>query len=491
MNTGQHFLFATFFIYLLILLIIGWFAWRNTHNLADYILGGRKLGRWTAALSAGASDMSGWLLLGLPGFAYLAGFEAIWIAIGLLIGTSLNWWLVAPRLREYSVIKNNALTLPEFFEYHFNDQSHSLRLISAVCILFFYVFYTSSGLVAGGKLFESVFGLPYHWAVFAGTLAILIYTVFGGFLAVCWTDLFQGLLMFLALVFVAFGSLKLAGGWDITLATMRIVDPSLLDLWHTTNMQPLTIITISSLLGWGLGYFGQPHILTRFMAIDSVKNISSARWIAILWTGICLIAAITVGFTGIAVLETPLTGSNVEKVYIELIAYILHPVPAGICLAAILAAIMSTADSQLLVASSAVTEDIYRTFIKQNASQKDLVNMGRSTVIITALLAMWMAMEYEQNVLELVAYAWAGFGAAFGPALLLVLYWKGCTCRGAIAGIITGGLTVILWHKQAGGIFDLYELIPGFLLAALANIFVSYLDRPGNKSAPLNSSATY
>lgn len=490
MNTGQHYLFVTFGIYLLILFIIGWFAWRNTHNLADYILGGRKLGRWTAALSAGASDMSGWLLLGLPGFAYLAGFEAIWIAAGLLIGTCLNWWLVAPRLREYSEINNNALTLPEFFEYHFNDKSHALRLISAVFILFFYIFYTSSGLVAGGKLFESVFGLPYDWAVFAGTAAILIYTVFGGFLAACWTDLFQGLLMFLALVFVAMGSLKLAGGWDITVATMRIVDPSLVDLWHTTNMQPLTIMTICSLLGWGLGYFGQPHILTRFMAIDSVHNISPARWIAIFWTGICLAAAIVVGFAGIAVLETPLNGSDVEKVYIELIAYILHPVPAGICLAAILAAIMSTADSQLLVTSSAITEDVYRTFIRQHASQQDLVRMGRTTVILTALLAMWMAMEYEQNVLDLVAYAWAGFGAAFGPALLLALYWKGSTFRGAIAGIITGGLTVIVWHQLDGGIFTLYELIPGFMLAALVNIIVCQLDRTDSKLSPQNQSTT-
>jgi len=491
MNNGQLYQWAIFGIYLLVLFLIGWFAWRHTHNLADYILGGRRLGRWTAALSAGASDMSGWLLLGLPGFAYLAGFEAIWIAAGLLAGTSLNWWLVAPRLREYSERKNNALTLPEFFEYHFNDQSHVLRLLSAVFILFFYIFYTSSGLVAGGKLFESVFGLPYHWAVFAGTAAILIYTVFGGFLAACWTDLFQGLLMFCALVFVATGSLKLAGGWDITVATMRIVDPSLVDMWHTTNMQPLTIITICSLLGWGLGYFGQPHILIRFMAIDSVSNISSARWIAISWTGICLTAAIVVGFAGIAVLETPLNGSDVEKVYIELIAYILHPVPASICLAAILAAIMSTADSQLLVASSAVTEDVYRTFFRQHASQQDLVRMGRATVILTALLAMWMAMEYEQNVLELVAYAWAGFGAAFGPALLLVLYWKGCTRSGAIAGIFTGGLTVILWHKLEGGIFDLYELIPGFLLATLVNIIFSLLDRTGNKLSPQNQLTTH
>jgi sodium/proline symporter len=490
MNSGQFYLYATFAVYLLILLVIGWFAWRSTHNLADYILGGRKLGRWTAALSAGASDMSGWLLLGLPGFAYLAGFDAIWVAAGLLVGTSLNWWLVAPRLREYSVLKNNALTLPEFFEFHFNDQTRSLRLVCAAFILFFYVFYTSSGLVAGGKLFESVFGLPYHWAVLTGTAAILVYTVFGGFLAVCWTDLFQGLLMFFALVFVALAGLKLAGGWEITMTTMRIVDPALVDMWHTGNMQPLTLMSICSLLGWGLGYFGQPHILVRFMAIETVSHIASARWIAILWTGICLAAALVVGFASIAVLETPLRGSDAEKVYIELIAYILHPVPAGICLAAILAAIMSTADSQLLVASSAVTEDIYRACFRKHASQQNLVNMGRTTVLLTALVAMWLAMEYQQNVLELVAYAWAGFGAAFGPALLLMLYWKKSTRTGAITGIITGGLTVILWHKLEGGIFDLYELIPGFLLAVLMNLTVSLLDHPGKDSKLQNRYTT-
>lgn len=491
MNSSQYYLLATFVVYLLILFVIGWFAWRNTHNHADYILGGRRLGRWTAALSAGASDMSGWLLLGLPGFAYLAGFEAIWIAAGLLAGTCLNWWFVAPRLREYSVASNNALTLPEFFEHHFNDHTHSLRLIAALFILFFYIFYTSSGLVAGGKLFESVFGLPYTWAVFTGTAAILIYTVYGGFLAACWTDLFQGLLMFFALVFLSLVGLKLAGGWDITVATMRVVDPSLIDMWHTVNMQPLNIMAICSLLGWGLGYFGQPHILTRFMAIDSVNNISSASWIAIIWTATCLAAALLIGYTGIALLETPLKGSDAEKVYIELIALILQPVPAGICLAALLAAIMSTADSQLLVASSAITEDVYRTYFRQCATQQDLVRMGRITVIVIALLAMLLAMKYEQNVLELVAYAWAGFGAAFGPALLLILYWKGSTRRGAIAGIISGGLTVILWHRLEGGIFDLYELIPGFLLAILVNIIVSLLDNTGNNLTQQYQSTTY
>jgi sodium/proline symporter len=481
MNNSQYSLYATFAVYLLILFVIGWFAWRNTHNHADYILGGRRLGSWTTALSAGASDMSGWLLLGLPGFAYLAGFEAIWIAAGLMAGTCLNWWFVAPRLREFSEASNNALTLPEFFEHHFNDHTHSLRLVSALFILFFYIFYTSSGLVAGGKLFESVFGLSYTWAVFAGTTAILIYTVCGGFLAACWTDLFQGLLMFFALVLLSLAGLKLAGGWDITVATMRVVDPSLIDMWHTVNMQPLSIIAICSLLGWGLGYFGQPHILIRFMAIDSVSNISSAGRIAIVWTTTCLAAALLVGFTGIALLETPLMGSDTEKVYFELIALILHPVPAGICLAALLAAIMSTADSQLLVASSAITEDVYRTFFRQQATQQNLVRMGRFSVLIIAILAMLLALQYEQNVLDLVAYAWAGFGAAFGPALLLSLYWQGSTRWGAIAGIISGGLTVVLWHRLDGGIFELYELIPGFLSAILANIIISLLDNTVKK----------
>ncbi len=478
MLSEQNTIFVTFCLYLLLMFVIGWFAYRQTHNLADYILGGRRLGRWTTALSAGASDMSAWLLLGLPGYAYLAGFEAIWIAVGLLVGTWLNWLIVAPRLRQYSESAGNALTLPEFLEHRFNDNTHMLRVISAFFILLFFIFYTSSGLVAGGKLFESVFDLPYTWAVFTGTVAILIYTTIGGFLAVSWTDLFQGLLMALALVLVALIAMHNLGGWSITFSTMRVVDPTLTNMLHTTESETLSIISILSLLGWGLGYFGQPHILVRFMAIRSTHIIPAARRIAVSWTALSLVAAIFVGFTGIGLLESPLSDADSEKVFIEMVSYLFHPVPAGICLAAILAAIMSTADSQLLVASSAFTEDFYQAIFRKHADQHELILIGRVAVIIIAIIAFFLALAHEQKVLDLVAYAWAGFGAAFGPTLLLTLHWRGITRLGALAGIMVGGITVIIWHRLDGGIFALYELVPAFILAFVAIIIISVICKP-------------
>jgi sodium/proline symporter len=477
MPPGQPAIITTFCLYLLLMFAIGVYACLQTRNLADYILGGRRLGRWTAALSAGASDMSGWLLLGLPGFAYAAGFDAIWIAAGLLAGTWLNWILVAPRLREYSEALGNAITLPEFFEYRFRDTSHGLRLVSAFFILFFYVFYTSSGLVAGGKLFESVFGLSYSWAVITGTLAILIYTVTGGFLAVSWTDLFQGLLMAFALVLAALVAMAFAGGWSATLDSMRAVDPALTDIFHTAGGETLSVIMVISLLGWGLGYFGQPHILVRFMAIHAGRSIPASRRIAVTWTAVSLAAALVVGFTGVDLIAVPLRGSDTEKVFIEVVTLLFQPVPAGICLAAILAAIMSTADSQLLVASSTLTEDIYQSIFRRTAEQRELVRVGRITVTVLALIASLLALRHEQKVLDLVAYAWAGFGAAFGPVLLLALHWQGMTRLGAVTGMITGSLTVILWHRLDGGMFSLYELVPGFFLALLTGIVFSLIEK--------------
>ena len=472
MTTDNAIILFTFFIYLLLVFVIGYIAWQRTKNIADYFLGNRSLGRYTSALSAGASDMSGWLLLGLPGFAYAAGLQAIWIAAGLFLGTYLNWRFVAPRLREQSERLNNALTLPEFFEYRFNDKSHYLRYITAFFILIFFIFYTSSGLVAGGKLFESVFNLPYHWAIIAGTVAILLYTTLGGFLAVSWTDLFQGLLMALALVLAAIIALKSIGGWTITMNAMRVVDPALLQLFYISEGTTFSAITILSLLGWGLGYFGQPHILVRFMAVKSSSIIPDARIIAMVWTGICLAAALLVGFTGIGLLDMQLAGVDSERVFIEMVTLIFHPVPAGICLAAILAAIMSTADSQLLVASSAFTEDFYVSLTKRQLSQKHLVLIGRLAVIVIAVIAAILALQQEQKVLDLVAYAWAGFGASFGPVLILSLYWDNMTRNAALAGILTGGITVMIWHQLSGGIFELYELVPGFLFALISSMAI-------------------
>ncbi len=474
MSPDQNYLLITFTLYLLLMLGIGVFAWSKTNSLSDYILGGRKLGYWTTALSAGASDMSAWLLLGLPGYAYVAGYEAIWIAVGLMLGTTLNWFLVAPGLRQQSEAMDNALTIPEYFENRFQDKTHTIRTISAILILFFFIFYTSSGLVAGGKLFESVFNLPYHWAVLTGTVAILVYTTLGGFLAVSWTDLFQGLLMSLALVITAFYALDMSGGWQATRSAMTMHNIALTDLFLTVDNQMLGNIGIISLLGWGLGYFGQPHILTRFMAIRSHTMIPSARNIALVWTTVSLTCALLIGFSGIALAEINLIGADSEKVFIEIVQLLFHPVPAGICLAAILAAIMSTADSQLLVASTAFTEDLYQTLFKKEASQTNLILIGRIMVVFIALLACFMALNQKETVLSLVAYAWAGFGAAFGPVLLLSLYWRKLTLKAAVSGIITGAVAVIVWHQIDGGIFELYELVPAFLLSSTACVTLSY-----------------
>lgn len=473
MSPDQNYLLITFTLYLLLMLGIGVFAWTKTNSLSDYILGGRKLGCWTTALSAGASDMSAWLLLGLPGYAYVAGYEAIWIAVGLMMGTTLNWFLVAPGLRLQSEAMGNALTIPEFLENRFQDKTHAIRTISAIFILFFFIFYTSSGLVAGGKLFESVFNLPYHWAVVTGTVAILVYTTLGGFLAVSWTDLFQGLLMSLALVITALYALDMSGGWQATQSAMTLHNIALTDLFLTLDNQTLSKIGIISLLGWGLGYFGQPHILTRFMAIRSHTMIPRARNIALVWTLVSLSCALLIGFSGIALAEINLTGTDSEKVFIEIVQLLFHPVPAGICLAAILAAIMSTADSQLLVASTAFTEDLYQALFEREVSQTRLIAIGRIMVVCIALLACLMALHQEETVLGMVAYAWAGFGAAFGPVLLLCLFWKKLTLRGAIGGIIIGATTVILWHQLDGGMFTLYELVPAFFFSAIGCVTLS------------------
>ena len=466
---------ATFIVYICLMMLIGYLAWRRTKNLSDYILGGRRLGSWVTAMSASASDMSGWLLLGLPGYAYAAGLEAGWIALGLLVGTYFNWRLVAARLRHYSVIAGESQTLPEFFENRFHDETRLLRTVSAIFILLFFLFYTSSGLVAGGKLFNAVFELPYHWAVTAGALVIVGYTFFGGFLAVSWTDLFQGLLMALALLIVPFIAISGLGGWDVTLSTVSETNPALLNALTDVKNEPLGLLAIISLMAWGLGYFGQPHILARFKAIRSVSEIPAARRIAVSWVSITLICAVLVGLVGIGYLEQPLQGADTEKVFILLVDALFHPVVAGLCLAAILAAIMSTADSQLLVSAAALTSDLYKPFFRRAASEQELIWTGRIAVLVIAMIGLVLAWDPERKVLDLVAYAWAGFGAAFGPTLILSLYWRRMNHYGALAGIIVGGLTVVIWKQLSGGLFDLYEIVPGFIFSMLSIVVISLL----------------
>ncbi len=468
----------TFVAYLLLMLVIGWFAWRQTNDLADYILGGRRLSYWVAALSAGASDMSGWLLLGLPGYAYSAGLEAAWLATGLLIGTYLNWRIVARRLRAYSEAADNALTLPEFFEQRFADRTRLLRVISALFILLFFLFYTSSGLVAGGKLFETVFGMPYQYAVVAGAAAVLAYTFFGGFLAVSWTDVAQGLLMLAALIVVPVTAISAAGGWDSMLSELQRRSPQALNAFSDRDGNPLTFVAIASLLGWGLGYFGQPHILARFKAIRRTAQVPAARRVAVTWSALTLIGATLVGIVGSVYLQQPLRGPDTETVFMVLVSVLFHPLVAGVLLAAILAAIMSTADSQLLVSSSALAEDFYKALFRRQARPGELIAVGRAAVVVIACLATWLALDPHSQVLDLVAYAWAGFGAAFGPTLLLALFWPRMNVAGALAGIVVGGVTVMVWRGLEGGWFDLYELIPGFVFSTLAIVVVTLLTPP-------------
>ena len=466
----------TFIVYLAFMLAVGTHFYRRNESLSDYLLGDRRLNKWVAALSAQASDMSGWLLLGLPGYAYLQGMEAIWIALGLGAGTYLNWRFVARRLRHYTEAAGNAITLPDYFANRFNDQGRLLRTSSAVFILMFFLIYTASGFVAGAKLFESIFGLPYHSALLIGVAVIIAYTALGGFMAVSWTDFFQGIIMFFAIIAVPFLALQVSGGFEPTVQTLQQADSGFLDPFTTSQSQAFAPIAILSLAAWGLGYFGQPHILTRFMAIRSLRDVAPARRIAMVWVVISLTGALMVGMVGKAYLPEALSGSDSEKIFMVLVDQITHPLVGGILLAAVLAAIMSTADSQLLVTSSALTEDLYRVLFRPNASDRELVWVSRGTVVAVATIACLIALNPGRSVLNLVAYAWAGFGATFGPLVLMSLYWTRMTRNGAIAGIFGGGTTVLVWKRLEGGWFDLYEIVPGFLVSIACIVVASLID---------------
>lgn len=466
---------VTFCVYLVVIMAIGLIFYRRTGDLRDYVLGGRRLGGAVAALSVGASDMSGWLLLGLPGALYVSGMNQVWIAAGLSIGAYLNWQFVAKRLRNHTEMAGDAITLPDYLEKRFNDRSKVLRLTSAILILVFFTFYTSSGLVSGAILFEKSFGLDYSTALYVGTLVIVAYTFLGGFLAVSWTDFFQGTLMFFALVIVPIVALEELGGWTLTVSRIAAMDPKFLDI-HAD----MTVMTTISLMAWGLGYFGQPHILVRFMAIRSDRLIPRARLIGMTWMVISLYGAIFTGFVGMAYFaESPL--QNPETVFIALSQALFNPWMGGTLIAAILSAIMSTVDSQLLVCSSAIVEDFYRGILRRRAGQRELVWIGRSAVIVIAILAVLIAGDPKRRVLALVAYAWAGFGATFGPVIILSLIWKGVTRNGALGGMVLGAGTVIVWKQLHGGIFDLYEILPGFVLGWVGIVVLSLLGKRGDE----------
>jgi sodium/proline symporter len=466
----------TFIAYFVILLAIGFCFYRKSSSIEDYLLGGRGMGSWVTALSAQASDMSGWLLMGLPGAIYLAGMGQVWIAIGLFIGTVLNWMLVSARLRIYTQ-KTNAITLPCFFEARFKDPTGLLRIVSAIIILIFFAIYASSGLVATGKLFESTFGVQYHVAVVIGGFIIIAYTFLGGFMAVCWTDLLQGALMVLAIVVVPVLTYHRAGGMDAISKAMELKDisPGLLPEADTL---PMALCMIVSSMAWGLGYFGQPHILVRFMSIKSVDKIPKSMTIAIIWVLLSLSGAVFVGFIGIAMYDN-LSGGQEEKVFIYMIRDLFNPWFGGILLAAIFSAIMSTIDSQLLVSSSALSEDFYCKAIKKQATEKEIVWVGRVCVIIISIIALVMAIDRDNTILEIVSYAWGGFGAAFGPLVLFALFSRKTSWQSALAGMVTGTVVLVLW-KQIGLSDKMYEIVPGFaancLTIVLFNLIIGQKD---------------
>lgn len=473
----------TFIAYSALMLFIGFYFYRKNKSTEDYFLGGRSLGPVVSALSAGASDMSGWLLMGLPGALYVNGFVESYIAIGLSIGAFLNWIFVAKRLRIYTSVIANSITIPDYFETRFDDDKHILRIICAIVILVFFTFYVSSGLVGGAKLFESTFGIDYTHALTTGTIIIVLYTFLGGYKAVCWTDMIQGLLMISALIIVPLVMLSNLGGYEAAISIVQEIKPQNLSMG-----EGVSLLTIISALAWGLGYFGQPHILVRFMSIRSTKEIPTATIVGISWMVISLIGACFIGILGIAyVHKFNLTLQDPEKIFIVMSQLLFNPWIAGILLSAILAAIMSTASSQLLVSSSTLAEDFYRRIFKQNASSQMVMRLGRIGVLLVALIAFLISTDKNSSVLSIVAYAWAGFGASFGSVMLFSLFWSKMTRMGAIAGMVTGAVVVVAWKNYLAGAlnFPIYEIVPGFVCASLVIIIVSLMTkvRPGTQKA--------
>jgi sodium/proline symporter len=468
-------------LYMLGMLWIGYYAYKRTTDLSDYMLGGRNLGPAVTALSAGASDMSGWLMMGLPGAMFSQGLSAAWIVVGLTLGSYANWLYVAPRLRTYTEVASNSITIPAFLENRFEDGSNVLRLVSGIVIMVFFTFYVSSGIVSGAVLFQNTFNMDYHTGLWLITGVVVAYTLFGGFLAVSLTDFVQGLIMVLSLIMVPAVTLTHSGGFANTLDVIHQVNPSYMDLFKGT-----TWMGIVSLLAWGLGYFGQPHIIVRFMAISNVKEIKKARRIGMSWMIFSVVGAMLTGFFGIAYYTTNgLKISNPETVFIELGKILFTPILTGFLIAAILAAIMSTISSQLLVTSSSLTEDVYKTFFRRKATDKELVFTGRLSVLIVAIVASILAYNQNETILSLVGYAWAGFGASFGPVILLSLFWKRMNKWGALLGIIVGALTVIVWTRFPFLKSNLYEIVPGFA-ANLITIYIVSLLTPKPSSTIQN-----
>lgn len=474
-------------VYLAVVLAIGFWSSKKNKNVDDFYLGGRKLGPLVTAMSAEASDMSSWLLMGLPGLAYLCGIaEASWTAIGLIIGTYLNWLIVAKRLRKYSS-KINAITVPDFFSNRFKDDKNILACISAIVIIIFFVPYTASGFAACGKLFETLFGADYHTAMIISAVVIVGYTCLGGFLAASTTDLIQSIVMSIALVVVLGFGVYTAGGFEQVAENARAIS-NYISMVSTTDGNGGAVefgaMKIISTLAWGLGYFGMPHILLRFMAIEDSKKIKTSRRIATVWVVISMAVAIFIGVVGLAMsnVEPSMVLKDSETVVISisnLLAKngVIAALAAGVIIAGILASTMSTADSQLLTAASAVSQNIVVSTFKKKLTAKQNMIWARGTLLVISIIAVFFAWDKDSSVFKIVSFAWAGFGGAFGPLMLFALFWKRTTKWGALAGMVSGGVSVIAWHYLQGGIFEIYELLPAFIISSLFIVVVSLLTK--------------
>ena len=467
---------TTFIVYIFAMIVIGLYAARSTSSLKDYVLGGRSLGKVITGLSAGASDMSGWLLMGLPGALYVAGISQAWIAIGLTIGSWCNWKFVAARLRSFTQNASDALTLPDYFSARFKDKMRITAVISAFVILIFFVVYCASGMVSGARLFEQTFGLDYQNALLIGAVSTILYVCIGGFLAVSWTDAVQATLMIFALVITPVIIIADVGSISEANALVAAKGPDMANILKGT-----TFIGLISLAGWGLGYMGQPHILVRFMAASTVRGMGGARRISIAWMIFCLLGAVMVGYYGVAFAakHPDISVDNPEQIFIIVTQTLFTPWLAGILLSAILAAVMSTLSCQLLVSSTTLTADFYHRLIRKSASQTELVWVGRIMLLLVAAVAYIIAMDPNSGILKLVSYAWAGFGASFGPTVLISVFWKKMTLPGAVFGMISGAVTVIVWEYF--NFLDLYSLVPGFIISCVVIFVVSLLTQKNNK----------
>lgn len=503
MVSSDFWVFVAMVIYFAAMLSVGfYFSKRSNSSSEEYFAGGRGVGPWLTALSAEASDMSGWLLMGLPGLAYFTGLaDPMWTALGLAIGTYLNWKLVARRLRRYSVVAGDAITIPDFFSKRFHDKRNILSTIAALIILVFFCVYVGSCFVTVGKLFATLFGFDYHIMMIVGALVVFVYTIVGGYLSVVVTDFIQGLLMFFALAVVLVGSVVSAGGVSNAVAFLRgipgflsgtqVAVPTLNDLGEQIVREGQAVfgapadygvITIVSMLAWGLGYFGMPQVLVRFLSIRSVQEIKKSRIIATSWCVISLACGICIGLMGRAMIPTQfLTQATAENVFIVIAQMLLPSFMCGVVVSGIFAASMSSSSSYMIIGASAMGENIFRGLLHRKATDRQVMMVARATLAVMFLFGIWVAFDQNSSIFQVVSYAWAGLGASFGPLMLCSLYWRRANRSGAVAGMLVGAASVLIWHefiKPFGGVFAIYELLPAFILSLLSIVIVSLLTPP-------------